>query len=121
MRFLDQAKIFGRERFFAVEIVVPAVIDDRADGDLGRGPDFLHRARHDMRKVVADQLVGLRLVLHGVDRDLRIAFDGPLQIPVLAVHSRGNCFLGERSGNVGCDLRGCYASVIRSGIAIGKS
>ena len=53
--FLDQAQIFGRERLGAVKIVIPAIGDDRADGDLDVGPKLLHGARHHMRKVMADQ------------------------------------------------------------------
>jgi hypothetical protein len=53
---LDLAEVLGGEGLGAVEIVIPAVFDHGADGDLHVGPDFLHGAGHDMGEVVADQL-----------------------------------------------------------------
>jgi hypothetical protein len=78
---LDLAEVLGGEGLGPVEIVVPAVFDHGADGDLHVGPDLLHRAGHDMGEVVADQLQRLGLVLHGVNGDLGIGLDGPLQVP----------------------------------------
>ncbi len=117
---LDQAEIFGGKRLFAVEVVIPAVLDHRADRDLHAGPDLLHRARHDMGGVVADQFERLRLVLHRVNRDLGVVFDRPLQIVVLAVHGGGNRLFGQRIGNSGGHFGGCHASLKRFGIAIGE-
>ena len=81
----DQAQIFRREGFSAVKVVIPAILDHRADGDFDVGPDFLNSAGHNMGEVVPDQLQCWAFVLHGVDRDLSIAFDRPLQIPMLAI------------------------------------
>ena len=36
----DRAEVFGRKRLFAVKVVVPAVFDHRADGDLARRARF---------------------------------------------------------------------------------
>ena len=92
----DHTQIFGGERLGAIKIVVPAIIDDRADGDLGVRPDFLHGAGHDMGQVVADQLVGLFLVLEGVQANGAVSGDRPLQIPVLVVEGGRDGFLGQR-------------------------
>ena len=58
----DRGQVFGRERLVAREVVIEAVLDHRADGDLGAGIELLHRLGHDMRRVVADQLERLRIV-----------------------------------------------------------
>ena len=47
---LDRLEVVGRERFGHVEVVVEAVLDDRADAELGVGTDLLHRLRHDVRR-----------------------------------------------------------------------
>ena len=60
---LDGAKILGGERNGPVEIVIPAVFNHRADGDFDIRPQLLHRAGHDMGKVVADQFQRRAFVL----------------------------------------------------------
>ncbi len=52
---LDPREIVGRERLLAREVVIEAVVDHRADGDLRAGIKLLHRFRHHMRRVVADE------------------------------------------------------------------
>ena len=52
----DLGQVFGRERLGAGEVVIEAVLDRRADGDLGAGIKLLHRHGQKMRRVVADQL-----------------------------------------------------------------
>ena len=77
---LDGLEIGVGERLLPVEIVVPAVVDHRADGDFYVRPQLLHRAGHDMGAVMADQLQHLGFVLavrlHGQDRKLRVRLDG---------------------------------------------
>ena len=46
---LDRGKIFRRERLVAEEVVVEAVLDHRADGDLRARPQRLHRFGQHMR------------------------------------------------------------------------
>jgi hypothetical protein len=104
----------------AVEIVIPAVLDHRADGDLHVGPDLLHRAGHDMGEVVADQLQRLALVLHGVNGDLRVGLDGPLQVPVGAVHGGADRLFRQRGRDVGRDLGRGHAGGELARVAIGK-
>ena len=102
----DLREVRGRERLLAVEIVEPAVVDDRSNRDLGFRPDFLHGAGHDVRQIVADEFKRRRLVGHRVDRDGAIGADRPLKVPVSAVQMRGNRFPAERRSDPRRDL-GC--------------
>ena len=54
-RLVDGREILGRERLGAGEIVVEAVVDDRADRHLRAGPKRLHGFRHHMRGIMPDQ------------------------------------------------------------------
>jgi hypothetical protein len=56
MRLLDGSQVLGRERALVGEVVVEAVLDDRADGDLGLGKQLLHRIGQQVRRAVADDL-----------------------------------------------------------------
>ena len=53
---LDRGKIFRRERLVAEEVVIEAVLDHRADGDLRARPQRLHGFGQHMRGVMPDQL-----------------------------------------------------------------
>ena len=68
---LDRLEILGRERLVAEEVVVEAVLDHRADGDLGARPQRLHGFGQHMRGVVADQLERAR-ILAAEELDFRI-------------------------------------------------
>ena len=91
----DLAKIFGGKGFFAIEIVIPAVVDDRADGDLDIRPDFLDRARHNMRQIVTDQFQGLHFIFHRVDGDVGVFGDRPLQVEMCAIHGCTDGFFSK--------------------------
>ena len=93
---LDRAQILGGEGFGAVKVVIPAVLDDRADGDLHVGPKFLHRTGHDMRQIVAHQFQHWRVICGGVDGDGGIRPDRPLQIPMRAVQLRRDRLFRQR-------------------------
>src|SRR5690606_190251 len=86
---LDLLQIFGGEGFRAVEVVVPAALDHRADGDLGVGPELLHGAGHDMGAVVADQLERRGFVTGGDDGQGDIFGDGLRQVGEAAVDGDG--------------------------------
>ena len=64
---LDAGEILAREPAGPLEVVVEAVLDDRADGDLGLGEEPLHRLRHEVRGRMADDAQALRRL----DRDRR--------------------------------------------------
>ena len=69
---LDRREIFRRERLVAEEVVIEAVLDHRADGDLRARPQRLHRFGEHMRAVMPDQFQRSGVV--AVDElDLRIA------------------------------------------------
>ena len=117
---LDRAQVVGSEGFGPVEIVEPAVVADRADGDLDAGPDRLDRTGHHMGEIVADQLQRLRLVLHRMDGDLAAGGDRPSQVDVGAVQAGGNGALGKAGRDAFGDLGGGHAGGIVARIAIGK-
>ena len=53
---LDRPQFVGGERLGAREVVVEAVLDGRADGDLRLRPQLLHRFRQHVRSIVPQQL-----------------------------------------------------------------
>ena len=59
-RRLDALEVFGSERLGALEVVVEAVLDDRADRDLRAGKEPLHGLRHEVRGRVPEHLEPLR-------------------------------------------------------------
>ena len=68
----DRGEIFRRERLVAEEVVIEAVLDHRADGDLRARPQRLHRFGQHMRRVMPDQFQRARIV--AVDQfDLGVA------------------------------------------------
>ena len=117
---LDHGKVFGGEGLGAVEIVIPAVLDHRADGHFDGGPDFLHSAGHDMGKIVAHQFQRGGAVGHGIDGQRRVLRDRPLQIPMLAVQRGADRLFRKGFGNIGGDIGCGDAGVILACIAIGK-
>ncbi len=72
---LDPGQVLGRERGLAREVVVEAVLDHRADRDLGVGEQALRGLRQQMRGGVAHDLERIG-VLDGDDLERGIAFDG---------------------------------------------
>ena len=58
-RGFDPLEISGSERRRLQEVVVEAILDGRADGDLDLGEQPLHRLRHDVRRRVAQGRQGL--------------------------------------------------------------
>ena len=71
---LDRGEILRRERLVAEEVVIEAVLDHRADGDLRAGPQRLHGFGQHVRGVVADQFERARVVA-GEELDLGVALD----------------------------------------------
>ena len=65
---LDLREVLGRERLVAGEIVIEAVLDRRAEGDLRAGIELLHRLGQHMGAVVAQQLERVGVIL-GDDLD----------------------------------------------------
>ncbi len=96
------AKSSGVNGSIAGEIVVEAVLDRRADGDLGAGIQILHRLGQHMGGVVADHLQRLG-VAAGDEDDGGVVVDRGGEVDRLAVqlHRQGG------AGQAGTD-RGCH-------------
>ena len=92
---LDRRKVFGRERLVAEEVVIEAVLDHRADGDLGARPERLHGLGQHMGRVVADQLQRAGIVA-GDELDPGVALDRVGEIGERAVERHRDGALGER-------------------------
>ena len=116
----DRAKVFRREGFRPVKVVKPAVIAHWADGDLHIGPNVLDRARHDMGTVVADQFQRLGVIGHGVNGDLCIRHDRPLQIIMRAVHRCRNGLFRQTGGDGHRHFGGGHACGVVALVTIGE-
>ena len=95
---LDRGEILRRERLVAEEIVIKTVLDHRPDGDLGAGPQGLHRLGEHVRGVVANELERARIVSRE-ELDLGIVRDRIGKIGELAVQRHGDRALGKRRRN----------------------
>ena len=94
----------------AGEVVVEAVLDRRADGDLGARIEFLHGLGHHVRRVVPDEADAVRrCACHDLDRRVRV--DRQVQVaqfPVdLDAERVGGQPLADRSRHLapGCPSR----------------
>ena len=90
----DLRQIVRCERFVSREIVIEAVFDCRADGHLRAGEKVLHRHRQYVRGIVADQLQRFRILLRD-DAKLCVCLDRSQQVPLPAIHLRGQRRLGK--------------------------
>ena len=91
-------EVFRRERLIAEEVVIEAVLDHRADGDLCAGPKRLHRFSQHVRGIVADQFERAGVV--AVEKlDLGIMLDRIGEIDNLSVERHCNRPLGKRRRN----------------------
>ena len=97
---LDGGEVVGRERFLAVEVVIEAVIDRRADGHLGTGEQLLHGLGEDVGRVVADGLEGFGIIAHDQFEVARAA-QRPVEIALFAVQGDQGRALGQRGGDGG--------------------
>ena len=100
---LDRGEIFRRERLVAEEVVIEAVLDHRADGDLRARPQRLHGFGQHMRAVMPDQFQRARVV--AVDElDLGIARDRIVEVGDHAVERHRHRALGERGRDAPGDV-----------------
>ena len=95
---LDGLEIARSEGLRACKVIVEAVFDRRADGDLRIGIELLHGFGHDVSCIMTEQLeaVGV-LVRH--DLDARVAADRKIEIAKLVVDADRKGFLRERVRN----------------------
>ena len=85
---LDGGEVFRREGPLVGEVVVEAVLDHRADGDLRAGEQLLHRLRHQVRGRVAQDVEALG-ALRRDDRELGVGLDAVAGVDQLAVDLAG--------------------------------
>ena len=87
---LDRREVVRSERLVAREVVVEAVGDRRADGDLSAGIELLHRLGQHMRRIVPDQFQRLGIAA-GDEHHVGVTVDLRCQIDQLAVelHRQG--------------------------------
>ena len=97
-------EIVGMERLRLGEVVEEAVLDHRADGHLGAGPQRLHGLRHHVRGIVADQLQRLGIGA-GDDLDGGVGLDRVGEVGELAVDDHRHGLLGKRFGDALGQLR----------------
>ncbi len=116
----DRGQVFEREGLGAMEIVIEAVFDHRADRDLRAGIKLLHRFGEHMRRVVADELQRAR-ILAGDELDLRVAIQRREQIDERAVDSHGDAALGERGRDALGDVEARDAGIELTGRPVRES
>ena len=116
---LDDRQIFRRERLIAEEVVVEAVLDHRADGDLRAGPQRLHGFGQHMRGVVPDQFQRAR-VLARDEFDLASRSIGSARSATRAVKRHRDGALGQRGRNAFGDVETGGALGVFAACAVGK-
>ena len=117
---LDRREILGRERLGAVEVVVEAVLDHRADRHLRVRPQRLHGLGQHMRRVVADEFERARIVA-GDELEARVGLDRVGEIDERAVADHRDRALGERGGDRLGDVEAGDAGLVGAPRAVGKS
>ena len=115
----DDGQIFQRERLVAEEVVIEAVLDHRADGDLRARPQRLHRFGQHVRGVVPDQLQRARVVA-GDEFDLGVAFDRVGEVGERAVERHRHGAFGQRGRNALGDVEPGGALGVVPACAVGK-
>ncbi len=116
---LDLFQVFRRKGDFAREIVIETVLDRRADRHLRARIQFLHRLRHHMRGVVAQQFQRV-LVLAGDDRQIRIAVDDIRGVDHAPVDLAGQGGLGQARTDGGGDILNADGLIETALTAVGK-
>jgi len=110
---LDLGQIVGRERRFAREVVIEAVLDDRTDRHLGVREESLRRLREQMRGRMAQNFQRIRMFL-GNDLERGVGGDRETQVDEFAVDLAGQRSLGQAGADRCGDLadrgvRGVFA------------
>ena len=97
----DGRQILGGEGPLVGEIVVKAVLDHRADGDLRLGEELLHRIRQQVRGGMTDDLESVGILVRD-DAQFGVVIDDGGGINQHAVDLAGE----RRLGKPGADARG---------------
>jgi hypothetical protein len=96
----DRSQVVRGERALVREVVVEAVFDHRADGDLGVREQFLDGVRQQVGGRVADHVQAFRILV-GDDGEVGILLDQEGGIDHLAVDLAGQRGLAEARGDAG--------------------
>jgi hypothetical protein len=116
---LDGGEIFRREGALEGKVVVKAILDDRADGDLGAGKQLLHGLREQVRSRMANDLEAV-LVPSGNDGDRGIFVDLVGGIHEAAAHAAGHRGLGKTGADIGSEFGDRHGAVEAALTAIRK-
>ena len=112
-----------------MDVVVKAVIQRRAVGELGLGPEPLNRLGHHVGGGVAQQVesVGVLLIEVGAfagpcdDGQVGIGLDGPVQVPQFTVDFGAHGRFGQTRADVFGDLPGGDRSLVLLCAAVGQT
>ena len=100
---LEFLEVLGREGPLEGEVVVEAVLDDRADRDLRLRVDRLHRLRQQVRGRMADDFEAFG-ILRGDDAEPGIGIDHVRRIDQPAIDIAGKRRARQALADVGSDL-----------------
>ena len=115
----DRWEVFRRERLVAEEVVIEAVLDHRANGDLRSWPKRLHGFGENVRRVVADQFERAGIVARN-ELERSVAVDRISEVGKLAIADHCYSPLGKRRRNGFGDIEAGDAGLIGALSAIGK-
>ena len=100
---LDLFEILGSERRVALEIVIEARLDRRADAELGLREQFQHRRGQKVRRGMPVHFERLG-ILGGQNLEPGVVLEGPVQIPQIAVDARHDGVIrqprADRAGHI---------------------
>ena len=115
----DGGEVVGREGLVAIEVVIEAVFDGRADGDLGSGEQGLDRLGQDVGRVVADGVEGGGVVAHD-QAEVAARLQHPAHVALLAVQLGQHGLLGQGRRDGGRDVARRGAGRVLAHRAVGK-
>ena len=99
--FFNLREVFRRQRLGAIDVVIKAVVQRRAVGELGAGPQAGNRFRHHVAGGVTHQLDGLRR-FGGDDAHLGVGGEDGGKVAQLAIdHAREGGFRQPRANFFG--------------------
>ncbi len=116
---LNPLQIFRREGPLEGKVVIKAVFDYRADGDLGARIQLFDRVRQQMRAGMTEDLQAFRTAL-GDDGEIRVPVDEVRGIHQPVVHLGGQSGFQQSRPDGGGDIADADRRVERALAAVGK-
>ena len=117
---LYRGEIVGRERALVPDVVIEAVVDDRADDHLRGRIKLLDRVADEMRGRMPDDLDAFG-ILRRDDAQRRVVIDAIAGVDELAVDRAGDGRLGEAGADRRCDFGDGDGMIERLLAAVRKS